>query len=122
MSRNAQSILKSLQQERERLMQERKRIEAADAAQSQRDESGELSDYTHHPADSASATYDRERDSALLLTIEGLLEKVDRAIEKIQEGSYGVCDRCGEEIAAARLLAMPAAALCLKCQNMEDQL
>jgi DnaK suppressor protein len=42
-------------------------------------------------------------------------ERVDRAIEKLDEGSYGTCDSCGRPIAAARLRAAPESVLCIEC-------
>ncbi len=42
-------------------------------------------------------------------------EKLQRALAKLEEGSYGRCDRCGEPIAPARLEAAPESALCISC-------
>jgi DnaK suppressor protein len=42
-------------------------------------------------------------------------ERVARALEKLAEGSYGICDACGEPIAAARLDAAPESVLCIAC-------
>ncbi len=47
------------------------------------------------------------------------LKNVKRALEKIKEGSYGTCDKCGEEIDADRIEANPAAVLCFKCAEQE---
>lgn len=47
------------------------------------------------------------------------LDKIDRAIKKIDEGGFGVCDQCGEEISAKRLEARPETNLCIRCK--EDQ-
>jgi DnaK suppressor protein len=46
----------------------------------------------------------------------GLRAEVERALEKIDAGTYGVCDGCGEPIADARLEALPWAALCVRCR------
>ena len=42
---------------------------------------------------------------------------IDEALEKLDEGTYGVCEECGEEIGAGRLKAMPLAKLCISCQS-----
>lgn len=116
------TIAAALQEERARLIDERTSIGAADALQSPSEELGESSDYANHPADSATATFDRTIDTALLENIDLLIQKVDRALAKISERTYGVCDRCGQMIADQRLEAMPSATLCLVCQDMEDNI
>lgn len=47
--------------------------------------------------------------------IASTLADVDRAIAKLDEGTYGICDRCGEPIPAERLEAIPSAVLCVRC-------
>ena len=47
--------------------------------------------------------------------LQAVLEEVDRAEAKVNEGSYGVCDSCGKEIAAARLDARPWSTHCVDC-------
>ena len=44
-------------------------------------------------------------------------ERIERGLEKLREGSYGTCDRCGEPIADGRLKAAPESALCIKCAS-----
>ncbi len=48
-----------------------------------------------------------------------LLKKIERTLEKIEEGTFGVCESCGEEISAKRLEARPVTDLCIRCK--EDQ-
>ncbi len=66
-------------------------------------------------------TYERERDMSLLDNSRDLLDQVDRALEKIQEGTYGVCGNCGKSIEAARLKALPHASLCISCKREEER-
>jgi DnaK suppressor protein len=47
------------------------------------------------------------------------LQKIDRALRKIDEGDFGVCEECGEEISTKRLEARPETTLCIRCK--EDQ-
>jgi DnaK suppressor protein len=47
--------------------------------------------------------------------LEGALERTERALAKLDEGTYGLCDRCGGEIPAARLRARPDSVLCVAC-------
>lgn len=50
-----------------------------------------------------------------------LLHKVDKALEKIEAGEYGICESCGEEIGAKRLLARPVTDLCIKCKEEQER-
>lgn len=45
-------------------------------------------------------------------------ERVDRALDKLQEGTYGVCDACGQPIAPARMRAAPESVLCIACARL----
>ena len=70
------------------------------------------------------ATSDRARELSLMLTDRERqkLIQIEEALKKIDEGSYGVCESCGEEIDSDRLLAMPFAKLCLSCKiDLESQ-
>jgi DnaK suppressor protein len=58
---------------------------------------------------------------ALLQSVERKLESIDRAIALAQEGRYGLCERCGDQIDPARLEALPQATLCLKCQQATER-
>lgn len=122
MSIDMDAVRQQLEEERDRLNEEREEIESADSENSQAEETGELSDYDDHIGDAASATFERAKDYALLENIEMMLQKVNRALDKVEDGSYGKCDRCGQEIGEPRLEAMPSATLCLKCQDVEDSI
>ncbi len=51
-----------------------------------------------------------------------LLAKVDQALEKIEDGEYGLCEMCGEEIGLKRLEARPVAELCIDCKAEQERL
>src|SRR5215212_3130144 len=70
----------------------------------------------NHTADDATEVFTRERNLALHSNIQELLTQVDAAIERIDEGRYGICARCGQPIAADRLEALPYASYCINCQ------
>lgn len=109
---------KILQDERTRLLEQAKRIQKRSNFEDQSDEFGELADYDNHPADAASETFEREKDLAMDENIDDMLEGIDRALEKIDAGNYGTCDRCGRDISKARLEAVPYAAFCVECQDL----
>jgi RNA polymerase-binding protein DksA len=72
-------------------------------------------------ADAGTATFDRERDLSIRNNIRDLIDQINRAIVRIDEGTYGTCERCGRPIDAARLKALPHASLCLDCKRREER-
>lgn len=78
---------------------------------------GELSSYDQHPGDSGTETFEREKALAIVERIDGELEDVKRALRKVDEGSYGICEACGRPIPPERLEASPAARYCLEDQT-----
>ncbi len=73
--------------------------------------------YGNHMADDASEAYEQAKDLALRQNAEQLLVKVTNALERFEQGTYGICEQCGTEIDPARLKALPYATLCLHCQQ-----
>ena len=73
--------------------------------------------YGNHMADDASEAFEQAKDMALRQNAEQLLAKVTDALERFEEGTYGVCEQCGADIDPARLKALPYATLCLRCQQ-----
>jgi RNA polymerase-binding protein DksA len=79
------------------------------------DETDELATASgNHMGDVASATLDREIDYSLGDNSEQVLAEIDAALKRIDDGTYGVCTKCGREIAPERLEARPWAALCIE--------
>jgi len=81
---------------------------------SQRDETGELSMIDNHPADVASETYERGKDTALLEQEELRLERIEAALTAMDNGVYGSCRVCGEPIPYQRLKALPDTLYCVE--------
>ena len=80
---------------------------------SMRDAVDELSTIDNHPADLATELYEREKDIAIKAHEDDALEKVDAALEAIENGSYGVCAKCGVDIPFERLEAVPYTLFCI---------
>jgi DnaK suppressor protein len=80
------------------------------------EESGEESS-DQHMADVGTVTLSRELDLSLQGNTQHMLAQVDRALQKLEEGTYGLCDRCDAPIGEGRLRAMPFATLCLEHQK-----
>jgi DnaK suppressor protein len=90
---------------------------------------GELADLTKPPEAGSNLSFgkrigegtteavERISSTAAARSIAAALAEVDRALEKVEEGTYGRCDDCGRPIAAERLEAIPAATLCVTCSS-----
>jgi len=116
-----------LDQYRRRLEEERARLTHTAAflerenPGSLEDELGEIAAGTdNHLGDLATATYDRELDEGLEEGVQQAVVDIDAALQKIEEGSYGTCEVCGEPIGAERLSAIPWARLCIDDQRRRD--
>jgi DnaK suppressor protein len=84
------------------------------------DESGEFTgavDYGDAFADAGTATAERTEVLGLVEKLKAMLDDVDAALERIEDGTYGVCETCGVEIASARLTHRPMSRLCVSCKS-----
>jgi DnaK suppressor protein len=81
------------------------------------EDSGDISGHVLHMADVATDMYDREFNLGLASNEREVLNKIDLALKKIGDKSFGICVECKKSIAIARLKAIPYAETCLKCQE-----
>ena len=72
-------------------------------------------------ADAGTKAFEREQELALTQNARDLLDQGERALARIDAGTYGVCESCGEPIGKARLLAFPRATLCVACKQREER-
>ena len=72
-------------------------------------------------ADAGAKTFQREHELALTQTARELLAQTERVLSKIEDGTYGICESCGEPIGKARLQAFPRATLCVACKQREER-
>jgi DnaK suppressor protein len=72
-------------------------------------------------ADVGAKTFEREHELALTHNARELLAQNERAIARIDAGTYGSCESCGEPIGKARLQAFPRATLCVSCKQREER-
>ena len=72
-------------------------------------------------ADAGTKAFEREQELALTRNAQDLLEQGERALARIDAGTYGVCESCGKPIGKARLLAFPRATLCVPCKQREER-
>jgi RNA polymerase-binding transcription factor len=115
-----QELKKQLLDERGKLELQYKELEESTFASNQSDLSGEMS-FDEEYADAGTATFERERDLSLVNNIRDLIDRIDKALAKIDDGTYGLCDRCGKPIEKLRLKALPYANLCIKDKQAEER-
>lgn len=75
---------------------------------------GELSSYDNHPADEGTDLFEREKDLALKEHYELQLKNIDKALEAMENGTYGKCEVCGKDIPLERLQALPNTTYCIE--------
>jgi DnaK suppressor protein len=115
------------EQARERLIAERDRlVEVRDAASrlsasSKQAGAGEQANPAQLPAEQANETIERELDLGVLLSVESELAQLQRALGRLDAGTYGRCEVCGKPIAEGRLEAKPAARYCVEDQAKAEK-
>ena len=92
------------------------------AALSEPPELGTAQGFGKRIGDGTTEAIRRLTDIGVGSSFEERLERVERALEKLDEGSYGTCDACGAPIPPARLEAMPDSVLCVTCAAAEPRL
>jgi len=86
-----------------------------------------VSDMTTHngnlpdPADRATLESDRNFTLRIRDRERKLIGKIKEALQRIESGTYGICESCGEEISEARLKARPVTTLCIECKTKQEQ-
>jgi RNA polymerase-binding transcription factor DksA len=102
-----------LEEERHELREQLSTIEEETFATSQSELSGDVG-LDDESADAGTATFEREKDLSIENNVRDLLAKIERALARIDDGSYGTCERCGKPIEKARIKALPYVDLCIK--------
>jgi RNA polymerase-binding transcription factor DksA len=113
-------IRKRLEAERRRLAELTGTLSVPNG-DSEGEASSELGDYDQHPADMASETFERAKDLSILIGMEAKIADVERALERLEAGTYGICEACGQPIVEARLEAWPAARFCRSDQARSER-
>jgi len=111
------------------LLEERERVTRAlehlheENPGSLEDQTGELNapSVDDHLGDMATATFDRELDYTLEENAEAVLEAINSALTRMEAGTYGRCQNCGQPISPERLEAIPWATRCIDCKRREER-
>lgn len=86
-----------------------------------RDSIAELSLIDNHPADIATEVYERSRDVAIHDRLQHRMHAIDSALQRYEEGKYGICEHCQKEIPMERLEALPYTTVCTVCSRLEEK-
>lgn len=107
---------RSLEQERSSYLRQAEELKAAADSLALDHEPGDVQ-FDEEGGEGGTANVDRELDLLLSAQARAAVEEIDRAIAKIDAGTYGRCERCAKPIPEARLEALPHAALCVSCKS-----
>ena len=102
-----------LLEERDELQTQLSGIEEDTFAATQSEMTGDVG-LDDEMADAGTATFEREKDLSIEQNVRDLLQKIDRALKRMEERTYGICERCGKPIEKARIKALPYVDLCIK--------
>jgi len=80
----------------------------------------EYAGYGNHVGEAATETFEAERDFVLIDKLESMRGQVNQALERLEDGTYGLCQTCGQPIAPERLEALPFAGQCVACKSKEN--
>lgn len=117
---------RELREQRRKLVERRQQLREdmhrlrGDAISDSPGERGETTGFPMHLADAATEAFDQARDLALAEQQGEEIQQIDRAIDRLEAGTYGVCDECGRPIGKDRLLAIPHAQFCYDCQTQRE--
>ncbi len=109
------SIRQELEQERASLLEKVVDLDAEADVNNWR-EGG----FDDDPADAGSASFERETAQSLSNHARRLLTEIDDALRRLDDGTYGVCERCGERIEFERLEAIAYARMCMDCKRRDE--
>ncbi len=118
--RKLAAFKKILMKEKAMLEKQYHDLEQGNLMASQSDFTGEMP-FEEEYAASGTSTFERERDLSLSENVKDILQRVNEALTRIEEGTYGICEICGEKIPEERLEALPYANLCILCKQKEEK-
>jgi len=106
---------------REDTAKELKQISEEIIMKSPAESSGDISSHSFHLADAAAGVFERDFSMGLASKEREIIRRIDSALHKIEESSYGNCEICNKPIPKRRLDALPYARYCLKCQKKAEE-
>jgi RNA polymerase-binding transcription factor DksA len=118
---NERKIRARLEAERERLLGVQRDLRGDPSTTADLASVGELSNYDQHPGDVGSEVFEHEKNASILEQVDAQLTEVEAAFERLEKGTYGTCESCGNPIEPARLEQRPFARFCLADQQRVER-
>jgi len=106
-----------LEQQKEELLREFRRLEDRVAGRDREQEVVAGEDFDEPGGDAAVDTAERDQARAMAREVREILDLVEQALRRVDQGSYGICEVCGKAIPAARLQLVPWTARCAQCAS-----
>jgi DnaK suppressor protein len=117
---DAMAVRARLEAERERLQRDIYELTQGERFVQPADPQNDSGGMASEQADNANMVFEVERNQALTNHAQTQLGQVVAALQRLDAGTYGICARCGKEIGARRLEALPYATLCIDCQTIVE--
>src|SRR3954464_1852343 len=106
--------------ERKRLLAGRVERLSEDSVQGNPLEQGETSSLPTHQADLGTETFEQDKTIGMAERTAAEIQAIDDALERIESGTYGICEQCRKRILPERLRALPSAVRCTRCQAEQE--
>ena len=119
-AKTLEKLRRLLEEERETYVRQARDLAAEAEALATEREPGDTQ-FDEESGEGDTLNVERERDLALSASATQAVEEIDRALHRMDIGTYGICERCGKKISVARLEALPFAALCIECKSREER-
>jgi DnaK suppressor protein len=110
-----------LNEKKETLLQELGYLEDNTMRLSSKEGAGDLSSHAYHLADHATETQDREQAFHMASREGKYLFYIEEALDRVRNGTFGICKKCGKLIPKARLEAVPTAKMCIECKSAQER-
>ena len=111
-----------LEEKKKAMIDEMKETMKSHISTTIKDSTGDLSSYSYHMADQGTDAMERELAFMFASKSGRLVYHIDEALRRIEEGTYGLCERCNKPISTARLQAVPHARMCIECKSAEEDI
>lgn len=106
--------------ERKRLLEELSEMEQHQVKTEEKPVA-DVAGYEDDLVDVATETFEREKELAISSNVQGMLEMVEEALQRLRDGTYGICVGCRKSIDSNRLRVIPYTRLCIKCKEREER-
>jgi RNA polymerase-binding protein DksA len=112
---------KLIRERRAKALSEREEGDSVTPKEAPKDSSGDLSAYSVHMPDQGTDAMEREMEFLFAARDEKYIRHLDEALQRIKDGTFGVCRTCNNRISKARLEAVPNATECIACKSQRDK-